>query len=303
VICAAFAGVGIALASRGARCSPLVARRAVTDEETLDTAELLKKYANQIEDVRTASGNLLKDKDDLYVLRFAIEHKGNPVAASKNVKEVMEWRSGIGKSMVDSAAEAVAKATEGGGWNNEPVLSAAPHSEKVSKFLTGSQIVVVTLPDGDLCSCIRASAIDDKKLMDDVTVQEMVDFFIYCREVNFLVAQKRTQDSGRLCRLLAANDLTGVSKFPDSRFQEALTGSSKMATMLYPGFSGPTVILNLPGIVRLLVTFLTPLFPGAVQQRLKFARGPMAYLKDLKDVLKEPIKSQFLDDMQAVLKA
>jgi len=134
-------------------------------------------------------------------------------------------------------------------------------------------------------------------------VDELIEFFLYAREVNFIVAEERTRASGRLVRLLAANDLTGVSKFPDDRFQKALTGSSKEATTLYPGLSGPTVILNLPGIVRLLVQFLTPLFPGAVQQRLKFARGPMAYLKDLTDVLREPTRSMFVDDLRAVLNA
>lgn len=262
---------------------------------------LLQKYGSDIAAIRKACAELLEGFDDVYVLRYALEHKGDIAAAEKNLREVMEWRRGKGKAIVDAAASAVAAAMADGKWNNTPVLAAAPHSAAVSKFFTASQIVVVSLKEGDLCSCIRASAIEDNKLMDQVSADQLVEFFLYAREVNFLVAEKRTRNSGRLIRLCSANDLSGVSRFPDDRFQKALTSSSKEATILYPGFSGPTLILNLPGIVRLLVQFLTPLFPGAVQQRIKFARGPMAYLKDLSDVLKEPTKSMFVDDLAAVL--
>merc|ERR1712007_70786 len=155
--------------------------------------------------------------------------------------------------------------------------------------------------DGDLLTCIQAASIDSESLMQDVTEDEMVEFFIYCREVNTRVADERTKKTGRLVKLIAANDLTGVSKFPDKAFQAALTGSAKKAVTLYPGYAGPTVILNLPWLARMLVTFLTPLFPGAVREKLKFARGPMAYLEKLPDVLVEPQRSIFLDDFQAVL--
>lgn len=266
-------------------------------------AGLLAKYGGTIKGIREGCAELLEDQDDEYLLRFAIEHKGDVTAAVKNFQEVVQWRKRKGKALVEAAAGAVKQALVGGKWNNEPVIAAAPYCEVISKYLTASQIIVVPLRNGDLCSCIRASAIDDKALMDAVPVDQLVEFFLYCREVNLLVADKRSKATGQLIRLLAANDLTGVSKFPDDRFQKALTESSKLATTLYPGLSGPTVILNLPGIVRLLVQFFTPLFPGAVQQRLKFAKGPMAYLKDLSDVLREPTRSIFIDDLGVVLNA
>lgn len=245
---------------------------------------------------------LLSEQDDTYVLRFAIEHKGDIIAATKNIQKINFWRRREGRRIVDAASQAVAKAQEGGGWENSVVLEAAPHSALISKHITASQIVIVNMPSGDLCSCIRASAIDDKSLMDAVTVDQMIEFFLYAREVNFLVAEQRTRASGRLIQLIAANDLTGVSKLPDDRFQQALTKSSEQTTTLYPGFAGPTAILNIPEVAQFLLQFLTPLFPGAVQQRLKFAQGPMSYINDLSDVLREPTKSAFVDDLQAVLK-
>lgn len=280
-----------------------ISRCAITDEEDRTVAVLMDKYKDEVQAIRKESGDLLQESDDIYVLRYAIENKGDTAAAVKQATEVMEWRKGEGKPIVEAAAAAFAKATADGKWNNEPVLAAAPHSEILSKYLTASQIIVVSFPNGDMCSCIRASAIDDKEMMNAVSIDELTEFFIYAREVNFLVAESRTRASGRLVALSGANDLSGVSRFPDDRFQKALTGSSKKATALFPGLAGPTLILNLPGIVRLLVQFLTPLFPGAVQNKIKFARGPMAYLKDLKDATKEPIRSQFISDLEVVLNA
>ncbi|CAE7805883.1 unnamed protein product [Symbiodinium sp. CCMP2456] len=194
-----------------------------------------------------------------------------------------------------------ALAQEGGGWDNKPVLDAAPHAAKVSKYITPSQMVVVSTKVGDLVTCIRASTIDSEALMKEVTEEEMTEFFIYAREVNSAMAEFRTRNTGHVCRLISANDLTGVSKFPDQSFQNALTGSAKRAVTLYPGYSGPTVLLNLPWLARMLVSILTPLFPGAVREKIKFARGPMAYMKDLEDVIKEPTRGMFVDDLQAVL--
>eukprot|EP00929_Paragymnodinium_shiwhaense_P006656 TRINITY_DN11052_c0_g1_i1.p1 TRINITY_DN11052_c0_g1~~TRINITY_DN11052_c0_g1_i1.p1 ORF type:complete len:386 (-),score=68.81 TRINITY_DN11052_c0_g1_i1:124-1221(-) len=289
--------------SRQFHSAPRVACRALTDEKNLSVSSLLEKYGKDISAIRKACGDMVEDRDDSYLLRFAIEHKGDVDAAVKNVGQVNLWRRRAGKPIIEAAAGAVAKAMEGGKWDNSHVLAAAPHSAAISKFITGSQIVIVTMPNGDLCSCIRASAIDDKSLMDNVTVEQMTDFFLYCREVNFLVAEQRTRSSGMLCRLIAANDLTGVSKLPDSRFQKSLTESSAQATQLYPGFAGPTAILNIPTLARFLLTFLAPLFPGSVQQRLKFAKSSMSYIDDLTDICKDPCKSRFTTDLTAVLTA
>lgn len=297
------AGFFTAATSRRRRPRRSLARRALTDERSLSVDSLLAKYATAIKAIRKSCPELLAGKDDIYVLRFAIEHSGDVAAAVKNVQRVFIWRRRKGRKIVEAAAAAVAEATAGGGWNNAPVLAAAPHSAIVSKYITGSQIIVVSTGEGDLCSCIRASAIDDERLMSEVSAEQMVEFFLYAREVNSIVADMRTRSTGRLVRLLAANDLTAVSKFPDDRFQKALTSSSEEATTLYPGLSGPTAILNIPEVVGLLVPLLTPLFPGAVQQRLKFARTPMNYLEDLTDVAKEPTKSAFLSDLGAVLKS
>lgn len=304
----------VALAAAAGRRLPRPSARAAAKKEELpvpaelDVALLLEKYKAEIDELRSATASSLGDEhDDTWLLRFVLQQvkddKVDLEAATTNVGEVLEWRSGAGKATVDAATTAIAAAQADGKWNNEPVLAAAPHSDKVSKFLTPSAILVVSLETGDLVSCIRAATIDSPAMMKEVSEDELVEFFIYSREVNSQIADARTRASGRLIRLIAANDLTGVSSFPDPAFQAALTRSSKEAVTLYPGTAGPTVLLNLPWIARQLVKLLTPLFPGAVREKLKFAQGPMSYMEDLTDILKEPIKSNFVDDLRAVLES
>lgn len=275
--------------------------RAATEKEDWTLETVSKKHAQEVKEIRRLCTDLPVEYDDVKLFRFAMQHEGNPAAAAENVKEVLEWRSGAGMAIVAAAKAAIAKATAGGGWDNKPVFEAAPHSVKISKYITAAQMVVVSTKVGDLITCIRAATIDSERLMKEVTETEMVDFFLYAREVNTIIAEQRTRATGHVARLISANDLTGVSKFPDQSFQNALTGSAKKAVTLYPGFSGPTVLLNLPWLARMLVSVLTPLFPGAVREKLKFARGPMAYMTNLEDIIKEPTRSLFVDDMQAVL--
>ena len=80
--------------------------------------------------------------------------------------------------------------------------------------------------DGDLVYVIRASQIDDKELMDKVSVEQVCDFFIYAKEVHNIIANKRSATTGRMCSVIFANDISGVRKAPDKRFSKALTSSS-----------------------------------------------------------------------------
>lgn len=269
--------------------------------ESLD--RMTKIYEGEIKEIRRRVTDLPAEFDDVKLLRFALQHKGDPAAAADNVKEVLKWRAGDGASIVASASAAIEKASAGGKWDNTHVFNAAPNADRIGKYITPSQMVVVSTDDGDLVTCIRASVIDSESLMKEVSEKEMEDFFIYAREVNSLVAEQRTRSSGKIVKLIAANDLTGISKFPDQKFQNALTGSAKKAVTLYPGYSGATILLNLPWIARMLVSVLTPLFPGAVREKIKFSTQPMEYMTTLEDITKNPIRSQFVKDLQLVLQS
>lgn len=242
------------------------------------------------------------EMSEVALLRFSLAFP-EPGAAERALKSAASWRRGAGKHIVDAAAEAVAKATANGGWDNEAVRDAAPHAAIINKYIGPKSVMTLSTDDGDLVYVIRASAIDDKKLMDAASVEQVCDFFMYAKEVHNLVANARSERTGRMCSVIFANDISGVRKAPDRRFSKALTSSSDQYEDLYPSLAGPTMILNLPFVLQAFVGLLKPLFPKSVQERLVFKRAPvLAGLKELTPLAtSEKTKTSFVREVKTLL--
>lgn len=240
---------------------------------------------------------------EIDLLRFALTHPEDEKMAEEALLSAIEWRRTAGKHIVDAAREAVAKATAGGGWDNEPVRDAAPHADVINEFITPKAVITTSTEDGDLVYVIRASQIDDKALMDKATVEQVCDFFLYAKEVHNIIANQRSASTGRMCSVIFANDISGVRKAPDKRFSKALTSSSDQYESLYPSLAGPTMILNLPMILQAFVGLLKPLFPKSVQERLVFKRAPiLASLKELTPLGTDPtMRLNFVREVKSLL--
>lgn len=230
--------------------------------------------------------------NDVFFLRYCVDGKG-----VDDLRQVLTWREGKGKAICEAAVGAVQKATSSSGvsdasdggkqkWDNDPVRDGAPNASKIKPFLTPTTTLTTTSSQGDLIYCVRAGLIDDTSLMASLnSVDELVDFFLYCREVNALVANDRSIMVDRLLSVITVNDLDGVKLIGgDATFRQALSTASKQANGLYPALAGPSLILNLPRLVSALVKLFTPLFPPEVQKRLKFERGPLQDVEELIDV-------------------
>ena len=245
-------------------------------------------------------------QDDVFYLRYCLSENKDDDTIMSELKSALDWRSNQGKSICDSAREAVQQATaKDGAWNNEPVRALAPHANIVNKYITPNQCLTTTLHSGDLVYCISAGRIDDVKLMREISVEDIVDFFLYTKEVNAIVSNMRSLQSDRLIKVLTANDLSGVKLIGgDATFRKAIGLASTKANQLYPNLNGPTFLLNLPKLVSALVKLFTPLFPEEVNRRLKFAQGPLKNVDDLMtigpsgDVQK---RKQFLSEIDALL--
>ena len=225
--------------------------------------------------------------EDAFYLRYCLAH-GSPEEQDAAFGKSLDWRlNGAGHSICQAAAIALAEATAAAGtWNNEPVLSKAPHSDKISRYITPNNVITTSSSRDDLVYCIRAGFIDDQNLMKSVSVQEMTDFFLYAKEIHALVTLQRSLQLDRLVSVWTANDLTKVKLIGGSDdFRQALSQSSKQAAELYPSMSGPTLLLNLPKLLNALVKLFTPLFPETVRARLAFVQAPgLAKLESLTDL-------------------
>lgn len=257
-------------------------------EQNADRVSLLKSETQKI----VGSVDLEPYSNNVFYLRYCLDGNKGDDEQLDLLKENLAWRTGEGKSICDAAQSAIQKATADGGWNNDPVREAAPHASVINKFITSSQCLTTSTTPGDLIYCIRAGKIDDKGLMSGLgDVAKMVDFFLYCKEINASVANTRSIEQDRLVCVLAANDLAGVKLVGgDASFRTALSDASKQANKLYPSLSGPTLLLNLPTLLGALVKLFTPLFPAEVRKRIKFERGVLEKERDLMEISDGPAR-------------
>jgi hypothetical protein len=219
--------------------------------------------------------------NDVFYLRYCVDEKGVDA-----LKDNLTWRRGAGKEICEAAVSAFEKATAGDKWDNVPVRDGAPSAALINKYITPSTSLTTSSSQGDLVYSVRAGLIDDEALIASLgSVDDLVDFFLYCKEVNALVANYRSLDTDKLVYVITVNDLNGLKLIGgDATFRQALSAASKQANSLYPALSGPTLLLNLPRLVSALVKLFTPLFPPEVNARLKFERGPLEKVDELMDI-------------------
>ena len=263
---------------------------------------LLRQHATQIDALKQTT----KHQDENYLLRFVLAYPDDAQKQTQAFDKVTQWRRGPRRDVCQIAERAISEATKTGKWDNKIVVESAPHAKKIMPFIGASQIQ--TIPGrGYLAYVIRASAIDEAELMASVTKEELAEFFIYAKEVNAQVALKRSAETGRFIQCVTANDLTGIGLLSGKEFRDALSLASKETAMMYPGIAGTTVLLNLPPLLSALVKLFTPLFPKAVLDRLKFERGPLSTVSDLRELLLDgqglvpKARSAFLADLDALV--
>lgn len=249
---------------------------------------LLQKHVSEIarlkEETQSIVGADAFDQvpynNDVFYLRYCLEDKG-----VDDLKTTLAWRQGEGKAMCDAATTAFQAATADGGWNNAPIRAAAPSAEIVNDYITQSTGMTTSSSNNDVLYCIRAGMIDDIALMSKISVEDLVIFFLYSKEIMALAANDRSLKDDKLAYVITVNDLNGLKLIGgDATFRTALSTASKQATGLYPALAGPTLLLNLPRLVSALVKLFTRLLPKKVIERIKFAQGPLKNVVELVDV-------------------
>jgi hypothetical protein len=248
--------------------------------------------------------------NDLFFLRYCISDKkvNDNSDPQTLLNQSLDWRLGIGKSICGVAAAAVEQALSSSSrWDNTVVSYSAPHSTAIAPFITPQNCITTTTlatptSTPDLVYCIRAGGIDDVRLMQAVSVPQLVEFFLYVKEINALVCDWRSRTSDQLIYTITCNDLSGVKLLGGSAdFRQALSQSSKLAATVYPpSYTGPTLLLNLPPLLSALVQLFTPLFPESVKARLKFSQGLLRGVTDLTKVATTSSAPERADFAQAL---
>ena len=114
------------------------------------------------------------EMSDIDLLRFALAHPNDEVKARQALEKTIEWRQTAGKRIVNAAREAFAEATANNGEVDKDVLLRyAPYADIINKYITSKAVITTSTEEGDLVSVIRPSSIDDKKLMDNATPEQV----------------------------------------------------------------------------------------------------------------------------------
>lgn len=291
----------------------IAAAFSTSPSSTSSVQALLSDNQEQIQSLKTVAKSIISDDDDaavvptndVFYLRYLLETSyENDNERIEALKRNLEWRKSDGKHIVMSAHDAIKAARSGENskkWNNKPVEQAAPHSDRIGKYLTSVQCITTSLPSSnDLVYIVRAGKIDDKALMSSVSVDEMIEFFLYVKEVNAAMADIRSVETDSLIKVITCNDLSGVKLVGGSSgFRSALSLSSKKAVELYPALSGRSLLLNLPSLLGALVKIFTPLFPDAVRKRIRFEKcGPLKNVDNLIQVVESgTVRDEFIEQI------
>mmetsp|Transcript_6980 Transcript_6980/g.10017 ORF Transcript_6980/g.10017 Transcript_6980/m.10017 type:complete len:335 (+) Transcript_6980:98-1102(+) len=251
--------------------------------------ELLQIHSSKLQSLQEiASKYPNAPTDDIFYLRYCVDETNNNDLETQ-LKSNLEWREGEGRSICATAQKAFHEATlDEKKWNNEPIRTMAPHSTILNTYISTPQCITTSTRTNDLVYCIRAGKIDDTSLMTQLSVDQMTEFFLYIKEIQALEANRRSVELDRLVAIIVANDLSGVKLVggggSDASFRKALSASSKKGNELYPNLAGPTLLLNLPRLLGVLVKLFTPLFPKEVQAKLRFESGPLVGVEDLLEI-------------------
>ena len=241
--------------------------------------------------------------NDVFYLRFCLSNDySSKQDRLQAFRDNLSWRQQGGKEICNLAREAVSEALIGDKWDYDEVHRRAPNAI-IRKYLTPAKVRTVVSPHGDMLFCMKHGLVQDKELMRSVkNPSEVVDFMIYAKEVNAIVANRHSLKTDRLAFVLTANDLHGASLARgDKQFRAALNDSARLAAKLYPSLTGPTLMLNLPSWMTSIARAFAP---TEVSHTLRFAQGPLRNVDTLTDIASDgPERTQFFASLNELVYA
>ncbi|KAH9260447.1 hypothetical protein BASA81_001617 [Batrachochytrium salamandrivorans] len=191
--------------------------------------------------------------DDLFVLRFLLSAKGDTKVAGKKLKETLKWR-------VDN----LVNLNLAGAHN-------IPNRDIFSEYISGG---VVGWLGNDLVYCVRSGLGDSAALLSALSDEQVLQVLILTSEESFRLVDARTREVGTLCKLINIVDLYGFSLSRFSRkFGPVLGKSSHASNVYYPQLLRHAVFLNLPTMLRMMMSAFSALMPKETVEKQRLCSG------------------------------
>ncbi|KAG1665207.1 hypothetical protein FOA52_002609 [Chlamydomonas sp. UWO 241] len=226
-----------------------------------DVAALLRKHSSTLVGLQAALLDVLEplgcpnSYDKIWLLRFLLSARGDVEKAESRARAALQWRT--------EKSELLQLALEG---------KVPPYFDTFTKYTcTGTHGQAL---DGDYVFIIRAGICNGKALLQELSVEEVIDCLMLRKEQPFLLMDAVTRKTGRLCKCVAIIDLnySTVAGLP-LQLIHAVAQSAKLTEMYYPQFLESAVIANPPAVMKVLMSTMLGLMPKRTQEKMRMCPG------------------------------
>jgi len=195
-------------------------------------ADLFQQHEQSIVALRALLGNDDPVEDNLMLLRVLIQERGDVSIAEQRSKE--------GRKLRQKYASVLEMAHVG---------EHLPQEQKIRECLCFGRW---TYPDTQAehefppMTITRTGKSNAQALMQAVTVDELVEYFVWERSRCFADANNKTNATGSLVMMITVNDLEGASLITgrEPKFFEAVKVASEIGACIFPLLSRKFVMVN-----------------------------------------------------------
>lgn len=245
--------------------------------------DLLEKHASKLAELRAI---LEKEEsyskehyDDLWMLRFLLSHNTKVSKASTAAINTMNFRK---ERKMNELGDIRNKLLDHSNIDAQCDRYFEIHKQYL-KVCHSNLALMFTLPDPDrgLVQIITPKFIDQKKVVQDMTIEETVDVYLLSNETIFQINDEITRRTGKLTKVLRIMDMTGFSlKDFDREYIKRDGAANKAIEDCYPGLLGTCVVNDPPSWVSAVWKVVKYFFPKRFVEKLAF----VAPTKNPKDV-------------------
>jgi len=220
--------------------------------------DLLKEHAEGVAALRNGLGECDPCEDDVLLLRFLLQAAGSIDVAGQRAKEGRELRLKY-NGVIEKALR------------NERL----PQETKIRQFLCHGRWHYPSA-EAELqyppMMITRSGLSNGQKLMEAVTEEELVEYFIWERRRCFEEVVQKSQEAGQLIMMISINDLEGASLITgrEPKFFQAVKTSSEAGACLCPLLTRKHVMVNAGPVIDTLFRIASVFMPQRALDKVAF---------------------------------